>query len=159
MNLKEYTQYNRWANRTLCEKLQSIDPALLDVDNQSSFPSMRKTVFHIWDAESIWLDRLSGREVEHIPSRDLPADTAIDQFLKTSEAFAAFVAKQPDAYFDETIRFKADDTEYAMQSTPLIWHCMNHSTFHRGQLVTMLRQAGITEIPGTDLTKYLRRNA
>jgi uncharacterized damage-inducible protein DinB len=141
MNLTEYTKYNLWANRTLCEKLQSIDAELLDVDNQSSFPSIRKTVFHIWDAESIWLDRLNGRDVEHIPSRDLPAD---------------FVATKPNAFFDTDITFLAEGAAHSMQASPIIWHCMNHSTFHRGQLVTMLRQAGITEIPGTDLTKYVR---
>jgi uncharacterized damage-inducible protein DinB len=156
MNLQQYTTYNLWANRTICEKLQSIDAELLDVDNQSSFPSIRKTVFHIWDAESIWLDRLNGRPIAHIPSRDLPADTAIDRFLETSKSFADFVATKPNAFFDTDIAFTAEGNEHSMQASPIIWHCMNHSTFHRGQLVTMLRQAGITEIPGTDLTKYVR---
>jgi uncharacterized damage-inducible protein DinB len=38
----------------------------------------------------------------------------------------------------------------------MIWHCINHQSFHRGQLVTFARQLGITDIPSTDYIVYLR---
>ena len=38
----------------------------------------------------------------------------------------------------------------------MIMHCMNHSTYHRGQIVTILREGGVTTIPSTDLIAYLR---
>jgi uncharacterized damage-inducible protein DinB len=37
----------------------------------------------------------------------------------------------------------------------LIRHAVNHSTYHRGQVATQLRQLGVTP-PGTDLVAYLR---
>ncbi|WP_223233283.1 DinB family protein [Chitinophaga sp. CF418] len=33
---------------------------------------------------------------------------------------------------------------------------MNHSTYHRGQLVNMLRQVGFTQLSSTDLATYYR---
>jgi len=38
----------------------------------------------------------------------------------------------------------------------MIMHCMNHSTYHRGQIITLLRELGATEIPGTDMIAYIR---
>ena len=40
----------------------------------------------------------------------------------------------------------------------IITHLMNHGTYHRGQLVTMLRGAGSTPIPATDLIVFYREN-
>ena len=38
-----------------------------------------------------------------------------------------------------------------------LFHVVNHGTYHRGQLIMMLREAGVTSLPGTDLIHYLRR--
>jgi uncharacterized damage-inducible protein DinB len=32
----------------------------------------------------------------------------------------------------------------------------NHATYHRGQLVTMLRQIGAEKIPATDFAAFVR---
>ena len=39
----------------------------------------------------------------------------------------------------------------------MLMHLFNHQTYHRGQLITMLRQTGETNIPNTDLIAYLRK--
>jgi len=35
----------------------------------------------------------------------------------------------------------------------------NHSTYHRGQLVTMMRQLGETNVPVTDFIAFARKSA
>jgi uncharacterized damage-inducible protein DinB len=47
----------------------------------------------------------------------------------------------------------------AFVMSDLLVHVLNHSTFHRGQLVTLLRQAGATALPATDFTEYRRSDA
>ena len=37
----------------------------------------------------------------------------------------------------------------------VVLHLVNHGSYHRGQVATMLRQAGIKP-PGTDLISYYR---
>ncbi len=51
-----------------------------------------------------------------------------------------------------------DGQVFAHTLADLIRHVVNHSTYHRGQLVTMLRQLGHTP-PSTDFTRYLREGA
>ena len=41
----------------------------------------------------------------------------------------------------------------------MLLHLFNHQTFHRGQLVTMLRQNGIEKIPATDFIVFSRTKA
>ena len=38
----------------------------------------------------------------------------------------------------------------------IIAHVMNHGTFHRGQIITMLRGAGYKDLKQTDLIAFFR---
>ena len=39
----------------------------------------------------------------------------------------------------------------------MLLHVFNHNTYHRGQLVNMLRQAGLEKIPATDFIVWSRK--
>ena len=39
----------------------------------------------------------------------------------------------------------------------MLHHVFNHATYHRGQLVTMLRQLGIDKVPSTDFSAFCRK--
>ena len=88
--VQQQTEYNLWTNERIAKLLTSIDSKLLDVDLKSSFPSIRKTVHHIWDAEMIWLSRLEGTKLTWPPTAQFK-DPAIDEFLKTSCDLLNFV--------------------------------------------------------------------
>jgi uncharacterized damage-inducible protein DinB len=83
-----------------------------------------------------------------------------ENLLKGSEAFLDFVKAQPVAFFEQTLAFST--ITYGPQSQrafEMIHHCMNHSTMHRGQLLTMGRQLGIMKFLPTDFAYYLRELA
>jgi len=81
----------------------------------------------------------------------------VSGWLFHSAEFEAFVAKQPDTFFEQTIDFKdTTGTAYQMKAWEIIHHCMNHSTYHRGQLVTFFRQMGVGSPPSKDYIFYLR---
>src|SRR5271157_1958615 len=52
--------YNRWANERLFSALEKLNHHQFTVAIQSSFPSVRETVFHILFAEWLWLKRWQG---------------------------------------------------------------------------------------------------
>ncbi|MBS1734314.1 MAG: DNA polymerase, partial [Bacteroidetes bacterium] len=47
--------------------------------------------------------------------------------------------------------------QFKQPVSEVLHHIFNHATYHRGQLVTMLRQVGVKDIPGTDLVLFLRK--
>jgi uncharacterized damage-inducible protein DinB len=154
--LQQYTSYNLWANTHFGIVLKDLDPALLDKEVVSSFPSLRKTIHHIWDAELIWLSRMKNQVIAWPPSARY-TDPAIEQFVDGSKAFDEFVRLQDEDFLEGSTSYRnTKGTEFSTPNSGIIMHCMNHSTFHRGQLVTILRNVGITKIPSTDLIAFLR---
>ncbi|TND09984.1 MAG: DinB family protein [Bacteroidetes bacterium] len=156
--LIQYTQYNLWANSKLAELLMTLDPALYDRELKSSFPSIRKTVNHIWGAEFIWLERLKGNSPTEFPGKNVSPDMPVNTFLEASKAFSRFTEEQAELFFTaETVYKNLKGDTFKNVNSGIVMHCMNHSTFHRGQLVTMLRESGVERgIPSTDLIAYLR---
>lgn len=154
-----YAHYNYWANRWMTETFSVLDEEALQRNIESSFPSARLTFLHIWDAELIWLKRLQGISLPAFPSRIFQGTTAeaFTGLLQNSSDFLDFVESQPDVFFEKTLHFTTINSgEYAQQAFEMIHHCLNHSTYHRGQLVTIGRQLGLTNIPPTDMIFFLR---
>ena len=56
----DYVHYNLWVNTRLVEMFKDADDELVSHEVQSSFPSIRHTMIHLWDVETLWLSRLKG---------------------------------------------------------------------------------------------------
>ncbi|MCC6690181.1 MAG: DNA polymerase [Bacteroidia bacterium] len=154
--ITRYVQYNLWANKKIADVLLKIDSALLDKELKSSFPSIRKTVHHIWDAELAWMMRLKGESVNWPPSAEFK-NPAIDSFVTTSKTFVDYLTSKEENYFDFSTMYKTIKGEtYTNTNAGIIMHCVNHGSYHRGQIITMLRELGITDLPATDFIAYQR---
>src|SRR5574337_1108401 len=101
-----YAEYNRWANVRLAEVLKSLDDEMLDKEISSSFSSLRKTAFHIWDAEYIWLMRIQGLSAPVWPSSNLPDKTPVEKFADTSHAWVEFLKQQDDSFFKNRAKYQ-----------------------------------------------------
>jgi uncharacterized damage-inducible protein DinB len=154
-----YCKYNLWANRILINSIQSISKDIIDEPLLSSFPTMRKTIYHIWDAQVIWLSRLQGSSPLTWPSAEYGDDfNGFDlYFLRQCEDFIYFVETRNESFFDSMSYYKTiNGKEQQTKNGDIILHCMNHSTYHRGQLITMLHNLEIKELPATDYINYCR---
>lgn len=156
----QMARYNAWANRRIVGALQALDNARLDAELRSSFPSLRKTVTHLRAAERVWMDRLALVESPVWLGGDFgPSFPELCvQWLAVSDELARFAEKQ---YNDKALLHVVEyrDLKKALHKTPVfavLQHVFNHSTYHRGQLVTMMRATGSTKIPGTDLMLFVR---
>ncbi len=160
--LSESARYNAWANQNLVTLFQSVDDALISQTVVSSFPSIRTTLLHIWDAESLWLERLSGNSPTSFPSIDFNGtnEDVFTNVLTTSKALIEFIESRPAPFFRDRLAFKtiSPPRDYKESVTDMAFHCLNHSTFHRGQLIVMCRQLGIGPIPQTDYILYVREH-
>lgn len=155
--LTTYVNYNHWANQRIAGILVKLPAEVLDAGVKSSFTSIRKTVHHIWDAELTWMARLRGEKLAWPPSAQFESPGIAD-FVITSAGFASFVEAKHEDYFLEECEYKnTKGKPFVTPVNEIIMHCMNHSTFHRGQIVTMLRglDAG-NDLVATDLIVYLR---
>jgi uncharacterized damage-inducible protein DinB len=158
--LLDYAKYNVWANDRVIELLHKLDENALDQEQGGSFGTIRQTVYHIWGAESIWYQRLQMAEHLIIPQEGFTGTfaEACTAWLAVSKQYIAYIEKQfDDRGFEHEFVYRNLKKE---QMKSKVWealhHCLNHSTFHRGQLIIYARMLGLNKIPATDQIAYSR---
>lgn len=157
--LLSYVKYNLWANKRLCERLEGLDEHIWNAELKSSFKTIRLTLLHIWDAQQIWFLRLKGKPVAEWPGSNYTGSNSelTDSFLKQSEEMITLVELYTDEKLNSFCEFNdMKGNPHNIKISDILQHCMNHATFHRGQLVTMLRELDVDNIPGTDYITYVR---
>lgn len=78
--------------------------------------------------------------------------------MLSSREFVALVEKCKADYSGMVSYKTLDGKEFKNTVEEVVTHCMNHGTYHRGQLITMLRQAGHTKVGSTDYIRFAREN-
>ncbi len=151
--LHEFADYDAWANARFVERLWREPDAMLDAPTPSSFPTLRKTLLHIRDAENAWTQRLLGEPVRW-PAAD---GVGLDTVLPITERFVQLVKSYDEAELrSERVYHDLKGNRHASPAWRMILHALNHGTQHRGQLITMMRALGLDGIPANDLVVFQR---
>lgn len=157
--LEDYAAFNVWANTEIVNWLKTKPLELMEQEQASSFPNIKMTLLHIWGAEKIWLERLQGESPTVILFQTFTGNTqdVFEGLVEMSAAFHRLVQSQSIEDLERLSDFRLiNGTEDRQARAGMIHHCMNHSTYHRGQVVTMARSLGLTDPPSTDYMRYLR---
>lgn len=157
--LQQYVNYNAWANNELIKVLTNCTAEQLDMNIENSFSSIRKTAYHLWGAEDIWLQRLQliERPIRTETSFEGGFEEAVRMWQECSQQLINFVDKQyDDAAFEHVVEYYNPVKKQPMKLPVyvVLMQVLNHATYHRGQLITMLRQAGLSKVPATDFMLY-----
>ena len=158
--LQQYSAYNLWANKTLIHSISELSDAQINHQITSSFPSLYKTLLHMLDTESVWFQRLKLAEQPVAPSTiNVLSYTGItNQLLETSAIWNDWMKKATEMSVTHVFEYRNTKKEAFKQPVyQVVLHLINHQSYHRGQLVTMLRQLGIDKIPPTDFIVFMRK--
>lgn len=151
--------YNTWANRLILDAAGGLPDEQYFRDMQSSFGGVHGTLCHMVWVEQVWLHRWMGRPNPAVAQgKDLQSLAAILRRWEQVEAErGSFVAGITDERLGETRLVKpSSGGEYVHTFRQMFRHFINHSAYHRGQIVTFLRQLG-HPAPSTDLILYYRQ--
>jgi len=154
-----HLQFNVWANSKVVEILANVDEKIFETEVKSSFPTIKKTLLHICDAQQLWLTRLKGGKTPIWPSEQFTGgkDELLQLLMQSSQDLVDFVATKDRAFLESTITYhNMKRIEYTNIIEEILFHVVNHGTFHRGQLVTMMREMGFTSFENMDLSSYFR---
>ena len=149
----ELFDYNAWANRTIFDAVAQLPEEQYLRDLKSSYGGIHGTLAHIVWAEQLWLHRWVGK-----PNPGVPQETDLKSVWEAVEAERRrFLADFAEDRLEETRLVKpSSGGEYVHTYRQMFRHFINHSSYHRGQIVTFLRQLG-HKPPSTDLILYYRR--
>ncbi len=156
--LRLLLDFHYWARDRVLEAAGALTPEQYARPMGNSFSSVRDTLNHVYLAEWIWHERWNGISPTAFPSIDLPdVDTLRRHWGELESKVRADIAGAGEAGIARVVPY-ALLSGAAGESTvwQIVTHVVNHATYHRGQVTTMLRQLGAAPGASTDLIAYYR---
>lgn len=156
-DITRWFTYARWANAHMLDACDTIDAAALTRDLGSSFGTILGTIEHTYGADWIWLERWLGRSPAGFPAKG--SIVTIDGFRTAWTALAderdRWLSSLDAAQLSAPLKYrntKGESFEYPLGD--LLFHVSNHATYHRGQVMQMVRQLG-GSVKSTDFLYWL----
>ncbi|HEX6848114.1 MAG TPA: DinB family protein, partial [Chitinophagaceae bacterium] len=126
----------------------------------SSFKNLYTTVLHMYHAESVWWQRMKLQERINLPMETFKGSMQelANELLQQNSQWQQWVNNATEPMLEHVFQYYTQKREmYKQPVCQMILHVFNHGTYHRGQLVNMLRQLGIEKIPQTDFIVWSRK--
>ncbi|HEY6504928.1 MAG TPA: DinB family protein [Chitinophagaceae bacterium] len=153
----QLADYNIWANNIIHSWLGKITDEQWEQPIVSSFKNIAETTVHTAGAEKIWLERLNNVEMPVFLTSVFKGtkQEAIEIWKKTSLGLKSFIENFDETKMQDNVSFRRPNGNiYELEHYQIFAHVLNHSTYHRGQIVTMLRQVGFTDLSSMDLSTF-----
>jgi len=161
--LQTMCRYNRWMNKKLYAVCAIMPDELRKEDRGAWFHSMHGTLNHLLLADRLWMGRFLGQPFQaRSLDEELYSDfeTLRQERVKTDAAIEAWLNALEEEQL--TALFTYSTMVNPQQITQPLWqavlHFFNHQTHHRGQLTTLMEQAGY-DSGITDLLWMLREES
>lgn len=135
--------YGLWANTKWLEAL----PLFQDR------PRAERVLGHVLFAETVWLDRIEGRDLTY-PGPDQVPVPSLDLFQESCDRWLAWL---PTADLDSRMTFaRFDGTRFSTVLSDVVRHVVNHGTYHRGHLRGIAETEGWDDFEDTDWVAWAR---
>lgn len=156
-SLRDLYDYNAWSNRLTLDSIDAITQEQFTAPMPGSFSSIQTTLLHILGAEWIWWQRCIGNQPRGLldPKEYAEAASFRTKWQEVDAGFAAFLKDLKDERLTETITYvNRHGQQWTYRIGTILLNNVNHSSYHRGQVVTLLRQIG-AEPKATDYLLYI----
>lgn len=151
--------FNAWANDRTRQAVESVPEEELYRDRKDSFGGIHGTLVHLVGAEDIWLQRLNGADPGiFMKKENYPTYASVAaRWKQVDEGFARYLPTLTEEMLARDLTFHNIKGELVTQKVWMsLQHLVNHSSYHRGQITTLVRQAG-GKPAGTDLIAFYRQ--
>lgn len=145
INLADLNEYNHHVNI----KLSAL---FVEHDHRVSEPSV-KLFSHILNAHHIWISRIEGKK----PRFDVWSIHRVTEFASINQDNYDITLQLLDRVdLSEVIRYTTSTGKaFANTIGDILFHIVNHSTYHRGQIASDFRESGIEPL-NTDYIMFKR---
>ena len=159
-DLELLLDYNYWARDRVLDAVRALTQEQYTRELTSSFPSIRETLVHIYSSEWVWYTRWQGTSpTERPPVETWPDVPALEPAWRELETqIRTFIRGLGTDGIHQEIDYRLMSGQPGRSA---IWemaqHFVNHGSYHRGQITTMLRQVGAAPPASTDLITFHRQ--
>jgi uncharacterized damage-inducible protein DinB len=161
-DLQTLLDYHYWARDRMLAAVAGLTPEQYTRDMGGSFKSVRDTLVHLYAAEWAWYSRWHGTSpAALLPAEQFPdLDSLRTAWIDHERKMRAYVESLDDPTVHKTIEYRfLSGQPAATVLWQMLQHVVNHGSYHRGQVTTMLRQLGAAPPKSMDMIEYYRKRA
>jgi uncharacterized damage-inducible protein DinB len=156
-DLNTLLNYHYWARDRVLDAVAPLTPEQFTRDLGNSFPSVRDTLAHNIGAEAIWLARWQGAAPAGLPHEGFTDLSAIRAEWSRMEGQIRGFLRDVGPDVARVYTYTMFDGKTASQPFwQMLQHVVNHASYHRGQVTTMLRQLGAQPGKSMDMSVFYR---
>ena len=161
-DLRTLLDYHYWARDRVLNAAATLTPEQFTRDLGSSFKSVRDTLAHLYAAEFAWYSRWHGESPTSLtPADQFPdVDTLHAKWSDLERRVRAHLESLGENGIGNVIEYKLlNGTPGASAFWQMLQHIVNHASYHRGQVTTMIRQLGGTPAKSLDMIAFYRERS
>src|SRR5438552_2372273 len=158
-DLNTMLDYHYWARDRVLDAVGPLPPEQFTKDMGNSFRSVRDTLSHVVAAEWAWLSRWRGTS----PTALLPHDRFPDlaavraEWNRLEGEIRGFVQVLGTEGIERIVEYKLlSGAPGASPFWQMLQHVVNHASYHRGQITTLLRQLKAEPPKSMDMITFYR---
>ncbi len=156
IEIQLHLRYSAWASRKLVEAVRAVPDAEFERPVGISHGSLLGTLAHIFWADWLWFTRV----VEPVETPGGTREALETAWPQLQDKWVTWAELLTYAESNRVVEYTSilDGKTARTPAWQIVMHVVNHATLHRGQVMGMLRQAGIAP-PHTDLMNFYRELA
>jgi uncharacterized damage-inducible protein DinB len=138
-----------------------VEEPLLEKELIKGLSSIKEIISQIRDDETQWYERFSGNKNSIKPGESFKGSFKEFQknFLDQSHKLVLFTSSLDDNQLNVDFEYlNTDGEKFSTHLYRVIMHCVNNSTFLRGQIITLLKNLGYDNLSPIDLETYIKES-
>jgi uncharacterized damage-inducible protein DinB len=146
--------YHRWATVKVLSACEPLGREEMTRQLYTSHGSLLGTLVHMYRVDGVWLRRLRGHALA--PPPDAPPDFAELRAAwgPVMDGLHSFASDLPEDRVEADLPYRSlVSGDQVLRVWQAMMQVVNHGSYHRGQIITMLRQLG-HEAVSTDISLY-----
>jgi uncharacterized damage-inducible protein DinB len=158
-SLQTLLDYHYWARDRVLAAAEALTPDQFTKDLGNSFPSVRDTLVHLFSADWVWCTRWEGGSPQAMLDPAAFPDLASirNAWTEHERKVRAVLTRLGENGIDRVIEYRLFSGQASAQPFwQILQHVVNHGSYHRGQVTTMLRQLGVAAPRSLDLIAFYR---
>ena len=149
-------KYNKWANSRYRTVLRSISMADLRIETE--YGLLLERIIHIFASYEMWHKRLHNQSpAEVIKSTDFSNWTELEnKWIEMDDLLIEYLSVVSQDLLGETVSYTSlDGREFTRKREDILFHLIQHPTYHRGQLSSYFKHSELPNFPATDVVVFL----
>lgn len=151
--IQEKVAYNQWANQEVIKWLQNQPAETFQKPLQFSYANLNQLLHHMMEAQKYYFAIIRQKEENY--EEEMETALIIKELTLIDQELNNWLALQSDSDLTKTISLKRSPFTENYLVSALITHIVNHSTYHRGQLIALRHQLNLLNPPKTDYYRFL----